>query len=122
MAEQKKESVHPDMLGLINIEAVKRLAEKYGKETYLPRVVGRSYDILDEHGKQVPVGHLIILPKFIQQFEQLLLGPLEERFQATAYAMSASLNADSGGVVEEKYRVVLGFPGSLKVDRIDRVA
>lgn len=120
-------------LSLVSLEAVQMAADRWAEANPFPRPVGRNWDITKTvtiHTKDgardietpmmvAEVGKLIVLQKQVNWLNEQLLGLLQERFNATANAMASSMNENSGGVVDERYRTVLPFNGPLKVDRID---
>jgi hypothetical protein len=105
---------------LINIEALKAMQAEWCKERYLPRVSGLNSEPKTHDGKLVPVGHLTIIPKFAEELEEKLIGWIQGQFAVAAHRMAESFDPDSGGVIDERFRVVPPFGGDFKLDRYDR--
>lgn len=103
-----KTGVDPETMPLINIAKLRLLAAEYAKDRTLPRVTGAD-DPKDQSENPIPVGELIILPILCQELEEQLTAILQDRFKRATYNMSASFDPDSGGVIQEKFRVVPGF-------------
>lgn len=104
---------------LVNLEAIKALAAEWCKDKILPRVSGLNDSPKNYDGTPVPVDHLIILPKFSEDLEAMLVCWIQRQFERAAYHMSESYDPNSGGVIEDRFRVVPPFDGILRLDTLN---
>lgn len=126
MAVQTPEKVAPKLMPLINIEAIKQRAAEYTRGKFLPRISGMFDDPRDQYGEPVPIGDLIVLPVFAVELEEMIATLVEDQFKAACYRQSEafhpeSIDRDGRPLIEDRFRIVPPFNGTLKLDRLDRL-
>lgn len=119
---QKEEALIP----LVNMEALKQRARMYSQGLNLPRVSGFHQDPVDQSGNPVPVGEIIVLQPFADELEEMLLPLIQDQLRAATYRMAEaydpeSIDGNGRPVIENRFRIVPPFKGSLKLDRYDKM-
>lgn len=111
---------------LINVDAIKQRAAEYVRGKFLPRISGMFDDPRDQYGEPVPIMELIVLPVFAQELEDMVTTLIEDQFKAACYRQSEafhpeSIDRDGRPHIEDRFRIVPPFNGTLKLDRLDRL-